>query len=307
MANLEAMGYRVELGAHARDRTGHTAGSIEARAEDLHAAFQDPNVQMILASIGGFTSHQLLDVLDDELIRTHPKVFMGYSDLTALLVAIHERTGLVTFLGPAALPQFGEAGGLMDYTRRMWERVVLSSEAPGELEPAREVVAERLAWDREDTRPRRLVPHAPPIPFRDGVAEGPILAANLGTLLLLAGTPDWPSMRGRLLLVEEDEDESPATVDRLFTHLRHMGVYREIVGLGVGRIPPEVGFTEEDSLAAIVREATRGYDFPIALDLDFGHEDPMMTLPLGVRGRLRVAPGRVALSLLEPACRDREV
>lgn len=299
--NLRAMGYRTDLAAHVTARTGHTAGTRVERLEDLHAAFLDPEVRMILASIGGFSSHQLLEDLDAELIRRHPKILIGYSDITALLTAIHRRTGLVTFLGPAALPQFGEAGGLMPYTRRMWERVVTQAMPAGELEPSGEAVSEILAWDRDDVRPRRMEPYPRPSALRAGTAEGPILAANLGTLLLLAGTSDWPDLRGRLLFVEDDEDEKPATLDRYFTQLRQMGVYGEIAGLGVGRIPRQVGLTPEDSLAAMVLEATRGFRFPIATDLDFGHWDPMLTLPNGVRGRLDAHPGQVRVTLLEAA------
>lgn len=299
--SLESLGYKAELGVHATDRLGHTAGTIEARVADLHDAFLDPGVGMVLASIGGFNSHQVLESLDFDLIRDHPKILMGYSDITALLTAVHVKTGLVTFLGPAALPQFGEAGGLMAYTKQMWERVVTRAEAAGELQPAAVAVAERLRWDADDTRPRRLEPHPLPIAFRSGEATGPVLAGNLGTLLLLAQTPYWPDMRGRILLVEDDEDESPDTLDRYFTQLRHMGVYRDIAGLGVGRLPPEVGLSPDDSLEAIVAQATHGFDFPIALDLDFGHWDPIMTLPLGVQARLVVEDGRVTLSLLEAA------
>jgi muramoyltetrapeptide carboxypeptidase len=303
LANLEAMGYRPALARHATARRGHTAGTVAERLEDLHQAFADPEVRMVLCTIGGFNAHQLLEDLDYDLIRRHPKIFLGYSDITALHVAIGGRTGLVTFLGPAALPQFGEVGGLYPLTRDVFQRVLAEPTAPYTFPAAEEVVAERLRWDVEDTRPRRSERAAPAVALVPGVAEGRIVAGNLGTLLLLAGTPYWPELDGALLLVEEDEDESPATLDRYFTQLRHMGVYDRIVGLGVGRMPPEVGLGPDDPLADIVRYAIRGHRFPVALDLDFGHLDPLWTIPLGVRARLEAGPGGVRLTLLEAAVR----
>lgn len=301
LEELDRRGFRVRLGAQATKKTGHTAGSRADRLHDLHAMVADPEVAAIISTIGGFSSHQLLDELDFDLFRQCPKVLMGYSDITALLVAVHARTGLVTMLGPAVLPQFGEFGGVHPYTWANFERVVMHAEAPGELWPSPEWIHERLRWDQEDDRPRWAVPNPGPRTLRPGRAEGPILAGNAGTLLLLAGTPYWPDMDGVILCLEEDEDESPATIDRMLTQLRHMGVYDRIAGLVLGRFHPQVGFSDEDPLESIVLESIRGYTFPVVLDLDFGHTDPMLTLPLGVRALLDAAPDRPRLALLEPA------
>lgn len=302
---LEKKGFRVRVGEHALAATGHTAGGIGQRLADLHAMFADPEVKAVLCTIGGFNSHQLLEDLDFDLIRSNPKIFMGYSDITALHAGIWGRTGLTTFLGPALLPQFGESGGVHPYTWHWTERILMTPEPAGEVEPSRQVIHEVLRWETEDDRPRRQEPTPGPRTLRPGVAEGPILAGNMGTLLLLAGTPYWPGVDGVLLCLEEDEDETPASIDRFLTQFRQMGVYERISGLIFGRFRQEVGFSEEDPLDAIVEQATRGYSFPIALDFDFGHTDPMFPLPLGVRARLE-APnaGRPPrFSLLEPAVR----
>jgi muramoyltetrapeptide carboxypeptidase len=136
--------------------------------------------------------------------------------------------------------------------------------------------------------------------LRSGTARGRIIAGNLGTMLLLAGTPYWPDLRGAILCVEEDENETPATVDRCFTQLRHLGVYDVIAGLVVGRFPPTVGFSKEDSLEEILLTATRGCTFPIGIDFDFGHWDPIFVLPNGVQAELSVTE-TARLTILEPA------
>ncbi|PZN10566.1 MAG: LD-carboxypeptidase [Bacillota bacterium] len=303
IAELGRRGFRVRLGRYATASTGHTAGTIAQRLDDLHAMFRDPEVRAIITTVGGYSSHQLLEDLDYDLIRRHPKLLIGHSDITALHAAIHARTGLVTVLGPAVMPQFGEYGGVHPYTWDMFVRVVMRLQPAGELEPAREWTPEKLRWDVADDRPRRYIPNPGPRTLSPGVAEGPILAGNAGTLLLLAGTPYWPDVDGVILCLEEDELESPATVDRMLTQLRHMGVFGRIAGLILGRFHPQVGFSPKDPLEEIVLRATRGYDIPIAIDFDFGHTDPMFPLPLGVRARLEAAPDRPRLVLLEPAVR----
>jgi len=101
-------------------------------------------------------------------------------------------------------------------------------------------------------------------------------------MLLLAGTPYWPSLDGCILVVEEDEAEKPQTIDRYFTQLRHMGVFDRIAGLAVGRMPRSVGLGGDSSLDAILGRALAGYDFPVLVDIDYGHTDPLLTLPSGV-------------------------
>lgn len=297
---LEEMGFRVRLSEHATARHGHTAGTIEQRLADLHAMFADPEVRGIITTIGGYNSHQLLDGLDYNLIRNNPKVLLGYSDITALHIGIHSQTGLVTCLGPAVLPQFGEVGGLGPYMLENFRRTLCSGAPVGPIAPSPMVVDEHLRWDQEDDRPRRHRPNAGPRTLRPGAASGRIVAGNAGTLLLLAGTPYWPDLQGAILCLEDDESETPATIDRYFTHLRHMGVFEQIAGLVVGRFAPQVGFSPTDSLDELLLTATRGYSFPIAVDFDFGHWDPIFILPNGVQADLRAA-GQAELALLESA------
>jgi muramoyltetrapeptide carboxypeptidase len=297
---LKNMGFRVVVGKHAQKRTGHTAGTIAERLSDLHEMFANQEVKAIIATIGGLNSHQLLEELDYDLIASNPKIFMGYSDITALLVAIHHRTKLVTFMGPAVLPQFGEFGGLMSYTRQAFQRALMGTEPIGEIAPSDAWTDEHLRWETEDVRPRRTRPNDGMKVVKPGEARGPILAANMGVLLLTAGTPYFPEVDGRILCLEDDESETPGTIDRYLTQMRQMGVFDKISGLIVGRFHPRVGFTPEDSLPDLLLQVTRGYEFPVVYDADFGHTDPMTVLPLGVEACLQ-AGETVCFSVLQPA------
>lgn len=280
VAELEKHGFKVELGNNISERYKHTAGTVDQRIEDLHAMFSNDEVKAVICTIGGLNSNQLLEKIDYDLIQKHPKIFMGFSDITALLNAIYAKTGLVTYLGPAILPQFGEFSGMLPYTWGYFNKVLMQSDAL-HIEASKEWTDEFTPWDKEDDRPRVMKPNEGIKMLKLGKASGTMIGGNIGTFLLLNGTPYMPSLQDVILCVEEDEVETPATMDRFFMQLRHIGAFSKIKGMLIGRFNSKVGFKEEDSLEDIVLAATEGYNFPILYDLDFSHTDPMITIPLG--------------------------
>lgn len=299
---LESMGFEVIVGQHVKKRTGHTAGSIENRLEDFHSMFSNPDVKAIITTIGGYNSHQLLEELDYPLITKNPKIIMGYSDTTALLVGIHAKTNLITFMGPAIMPQFGEYGGLIDFTYNSFEKTVMNDNTIGTINSSIELMEEHLKWDIEDTRSRVTIPNTGIKILKSGQAEGPILAANMGTLLLLAGTPYYPNLDARILCLEDDENEKPETIDRYLTQMRQMGIFERISGLIIGRFHSKVGFSQEDTLQDLLQNVTKGYSFPVIYDADFGHTDPMIVLPNGVNACLNASQEQgIRFSIEEPA------
>lgn len=277
---LEKHGFKVKLAKHVSEKHKHTAGTVQQRVDDLHAMFKDDEVKAIICTIGGLNSNQLLEFLDYDLIKSHPKILMGFSDITALLDGIHAKTGLVTYLGPALLPQFGEFNGMLPYSWEYFEKVLMQSDDV-HVTASKEWTDEFTPWDTEDNRPRIMKPNDGMKVLKPGKASGIVIGGNIGTFLLLNGTPYMPSLQNTILCVEEDEVETPATMDRFFTQLRHIGAYAKIKGMFMGRFNSKVGFKKEDSLEEIVLEATEGFDFPILYDLDFSHTDPMITIPIG--------------------------
>ncbi|QPA32817.1 S66 peptidase family protein [Thermaerobacillus caldiproteolyticus] len=302
MEELKRLGFKVMIGKNARKRHEYMAGTVEERIEDLHEMFANPEVTAIIATIGGTCSHQLLEDLDYHLIKHHPKIFMGYSDITALHLAIYKQTGLVTFLGPAILPQFGEYGGLLDYTKTYFEDVLMQGKAV-EIKNSDMCVFERLRWDQEDDRKRTSLPNKGMRVLKPGHVRGNIIAGNMGVLLLLAGTPYFPNVDGAILCIEDDEEETPASIDRYLTQMRQMGIFERIQGLVIGRFHPLVGFKEDQSLLEeILLRSTRGYDFPIVYHADFGHTDPMAILPNGINAELKASKeGEITFRFLEAA------
>ena len=280
VAELERRGFKVKLGTFAASRYKHTAGTVRQRIADLHAMFADKEVKAIICTIGGYNSNQLLEHIDYDLIRAHPKIFMGYSDSTVLLNAMFVKTGLVTYLGPAVLPQFGEPGGMLPFTWRHFEKVLM---LPGdvEIDASGEWTDECVRWDENDDHPRAMYPNEGLKVLRSGSGSGRLIGGNIGSLLLLSGTSFMPSFRGAILCLEEDETETPASIDRLMMHVRHIGALKEIHGMIIGRAHGKQGFSPQDSFEDIILDACEGYSFPIVMNFDFGHTDPMLTLPIG--------------------------
>ena len=293
---LKRLGFNVKVAPNTLKINEYMAGTVEERVEDLHYLFADQEVKAIITTIGGTCSHQLLLHLDYELIKNNPKILLGYSDITALHLAIYQRTGLTTYLGPAVLPQFGEYGGLLSYTQEHFIQTLIHGERI-EYSPSSAYVMEHLWWDEEDNRSREQRGNQGPRAVMEGEAEGKIIAANMGTMLLLAGTSYFPDLDGAILCIEDDPEETPSSIDRYLTQLGHMGVYSKINGLIVGRFHDNVGF-KESQLEDILLRVTKGYDLPVVTDLDFGHTDPMFILPNGIKAKLTVHGKEIGFTLM---------
>lgn len=225
LAALRAHGFGVRVMAHAEGRRGWVSGTPEERVADLHGAFADPRVRAVLCTIGGLHSAQLLPLLDFDLIGANPKVFCGYSDITSLHLAIQSVTGLVTFYGPALIPQWGAVGGPLDYVVEHFTRVTGRAEPAGSLPRAPFEVQDTDFERAERTEePLRRSTSPPQEVLRDGRASGPLLAACLPVARNLIGTPWEPDLDGRVLVLETPEQPyDPETADADLTHLRLAG------------------------------------------------------------------------------------
>jgi len=280
-SRLRDLGFTVVEAPNCRKTFGHAAGTIEERARVLNDFFCDPKINGIISFWGGHQSHQLLPHLDFDMIRKNPKVFVGYSDTTSLQVGIHQMTGLVTFSGPAGIT-FGKPT-VPEFTTDFFRKTLMELNDTLELPAAQEFSDN--PWFADPDKLMHFKPNPGWNVYRKGVVivEGRIVGGNMGTMLLFAGTKYWPDLNDKILFVEEDESESTGTIDRMFTQLRHMGVFDEIKALVVGRFHSEVKFKTDDTLEMILDEALRGYDLPVITGVDFGHTDPLLTIPLGIR------------------------
>ncbi len=283
---VESLGLKVRLGHHVLARSGNYAGSPQQRLADLLWAFRDPDIKAIWPSRGGSGAAMLLPHLDYARIRARPKIVLGYSDLTALLIGLYHHTGLVCFHGIVSGSNFA------DYSLRHLEAVLFEGQAPLRIELPSEQ-RERALSNPEDA-PRTL---------RSGSAEGPLVGGNLAVVSSLVGTPDAAPLAGHLLFLEEI-GEAPYRIDRMLYQLQRSPEWEQAAGFALGVFrrsvdPDGADPASKHTLAQVLEERFASVTQPAAYGLPFGHIAPQASLPLGVRARLDA--DRHTLTLLEPA------
>ena len=303
IAMLERLGYRVRIGEHAFNNAGIVSDTAANRVADLHAMFADPDVRMVLASIGGDHSCHLLPLIDWNLIQANPKIFMGFSDITVLNVSMHVMTGLVTFNGPGLLTDWAEFPEMPDFSRNQALQAIASPRPMGDLSASSWWTDEFLDWSTgaDTSRPRVRTENPGWRWLRGGQARGRLVGGCLESLQHLRGTPYWPDLTGAILFLEISEVRpSPEDVDGMLMDYENMGVLSGIAGMVFAR---PYGFSPEDTekLWNVVQDRTGAFGFPVLANTDTGHTTPLQTLPVGVVAELDSAGNRFAVT--EPAVR----
>jgi muramoyltetrapeptide carboxypeptidase len=287
-AYLEGLGLKVQTMPNATKVTGWTAGSVQERADDLHAAFADPEIKAIVCGIGGNHSNELLPFLDYELIASNPKIFQGYSDMTVLVWALFTHAHLVAFYGPALVLEMAEYPAVLELTDRSM-RAAWFGDVPLRFESGSEWTEEFLDFDKklDLERARAMRPNTGPRWLQPGTATGPLIGGCLETILWhLKGSREWPHLSGAVLFLETSEEApSPAHVDAYLTDLSNLGVFDAIVGLVLGR-PMLYSPENTEVLWEVASKHMRDRSIPVLANIDCGHTDPMVTLPIGIEVRL---------------------
>lgn len=268
---LENLGFVVSFGKHVFDKDLHNSTSIQQRVEDLHEAFADKNVKGILTVIGGFNSNELLPYIDYELIKENPKVFCGYSDITAIGTAITTQTGMVTYSGPHFSSfQMKKAQAYQTH----FFKQCLMQDTPFELEPSEQWTDDAWYLDQENRNFEETAWKT----YNAGEASGQLWGGNLCTLNLLQGTTYMPSIENAILFVEDDEMTTPETFARDLTSLLQNA--KSIKALVIGRFQRASKISEEQLLFILDKHPLLK-EIPVLYDVDFGHTQPMFTFPIG--------------------------
>jgi muramoyltetrapeptide carboxypeptidase len=289
---LEALGLHVTFGKYVNECDAFHSSSIEHRIADLHDAFADPAVTLILTVIGGYNSNQLLQYIDYDLIKQNPKRLCGFSDITALGNAIYAKTELVTYSGPHFF-NFGQKLGF-DYTQDAFVRCHFS-DTPYSIEPSKKYIDGYWALDQDhpDFNPNKgwLV-------LQEGEAEGTIIGGNVCTINLLQGTHYMPAPQEDIILfIEDDHESQPHTFDRDLQSLLHLPLGTQVKGVLIGRFEKASEMTDE-KLTLSLRSKAELRNLPIIANVDFGHTTPLATFPIG--GRCRIKAGSQAhIEILE--------
>lgn len=271
---LEQLGYSVSFSKNIKESNEFSSSSIESRIQDLHSAFTDTTVDAVLTVVGGFNSNQLLRYIDFSMIKENPKIFCGFSDVTALQNAILRKTGVVTYSGPH-FSTFGMLKGI-EYTRDYFAKC-LSKKESFRIEPSTEWSDDKWYLNQEN---RKFFRNEGFVPVHKGEASGKIIGGNLSTFSLLCGTGFMPKMKNAVFFVEDDADSSPKVFDRMFQSVIQQPGFEEVNGILIGRFQNESKMTNE-LLQKIINTKRELNDVPVIANLDFGHTTPQITYPIG--------------------------
>ena len=261
---LEGLGFRVRVGGAVRQAFRTMAGADRERAQDLLQMFSDPEIKGIVCARGGYGSARVIPFLDRDLIRAHPKIFVGSSDITVLLLYLTQECGLVAFHGPMVGPNFGK-----DYSPLTETFFLKILTQPGPIGPI------QLSGVRI---------------LKNGRAEGRLMGGCLSLLCSAIGTPYDPQTDGAVLFLE-DIREPPYRIDRMLTQLKAAGKFRKVRGVLFGGMwgcqpDDEAGYRLED----VILDVLDDLDGPVLFGIPSGHGEVNITLPLGIRIRVSASP-----------------
>lgn len=275
--SLEALGLKVKVAPHTMTRHGYFPANDQNRAKDINAAFSDDSIDGIVALRGGWGSARTLPYLDYDLIRDNPKALLGYSDITALLNGIFQKTGLVGFHGPTG----GSAWGA--FSTQNVREVMFEGKAQHMVNPADK--GEYLT--NRQNRIQTIVP---------GTAEGIVVGGNLTVLTSIQGTPYFPDMRGKLLILE-DIGEDIYRVDRMLTQLALGGVFEQVTGVifgGFTRVGSDGGMGAFALMDIFEQHMTRA-NLPSFYGAMFGHIKDKRTMAIGTRMKMDATDGTITM------------
>ena len=252
------LGYNIKISKSNSLQWGPFAGTPQERADDLHRMFADPKIDAVMCARGGYGANRVLPLLDYDLIRKNPKIFIGYSDITAYLTSITQKTNLVTFHGPM-LTTYKKSW--INYNYNLMNRV-LTGENNINIEPP------------ESLKTRIL---------KDGTASGPLWGGNMSLLINRLGTSDALNTNGVILFLE-DIDEYLYSFERMLVQMRTSGMFDQINGLIIGKLEDirdqEVRFGRNTD--EIILDICGDLDIPIVSNFPCGHGKYQATLPISI-------------------------
>ncbi|NQV88003.1 MAG: LD-carboxypeptidase [Parcubacteria group bacterium] len=286
------IGLELSFAKNVNELDEFDSSSIESRVSDLHKAFSDKNVKGVFAVIGGFNCNQLLRYLNWDLIKNNPKVFIGYSDTTALQNAIYAKTGLVTYSGPAYVT-FGQKL-YFDYTLEYFKKCLLSDKE-FDILPSESWSDDNWYRDQDN---RKLIRNNGWLVINTGKAKGTILGANICTLNLLQGTEYLPNISNSILFLEDDGESKLTNFDRDLQSLIHLPNFNEVKGVVIGRFQ-NASEVKTEQLKKIIKSKKELDHIPVLANVDFGHTDPMITFPIGGEVELTVSDKKSTLKMVK--------
>lgn len=289
---LEDKGFKVVKGALTGKSDYYRSGSIKERVEELNSLIRNTNVRCIMSTIGGMNSNSLLPYIDYEAFKKDPKIIIGYSDVTAILLGIYAKTGISTYYGPALVASFGELEPYVTETYKYFKNILVDEvKYPFELEKPRFWTEEYIDWESQD-RAKTPIENSW-VTVNDGVCEGRLIGGNLNTMMGIWGTEYMPELKKGDILFIEDSLKDCATIERSFSLLKLSGVFDKISGLILGKHELFNDNKSGRKPYEILLEVMGDTKIPFLADFDCCHTHPMITLPIGCKVRLDATNKRI--------------
>lgn len=267
--------------------------SIQGRLNCFYAALEDPEVDVIFSLTGGYNSNDLLEKIDYNFVSKHPKPIVGFSDTTAIQLALLQKIGLPSFYGPAILSDFGAYGGLDSFTKLSLMQALTSKE-PYVISPPKQITYSNDFWDKDD----HVLPHYEPntrcfspLNRNNSTAEGILIGGNMNTLLALLGTPYFPDLKSAILFLE-DCNTNLNKLRRDLNTLKQAGIFEIITGLVFAKFYAN-GMTalEQNQYSGFIENYFNEYNKPLLYQMDFGHHSPRITIPIGTYAKIDTKNG----------------
>lgn len=291
------LGMKVSYSKNSDEMNEFVSSSIQSRVDDLHEAFKDKTVDIILTAIGGFNSNEILPYIDYDLIKQNPKIVCGFSDITALTNAIHAKTGLVTYSGPH-FSSFGMEKGF-DYTLEYFRKCFMSDDT-FEVLASKQWSDDPWFMNQIDRTFIANDGHWLINKGREDKVEGHIEGGNLCTLNLLQGTEFMPNLNNAILFIEDNfmTKADDMEFSRNLTSLLQEKTAKNIKAVVVGRFQKESNISKE-KISNILMNIKELKDIPVVANVDFGHTTPIITFPLGGKVRIEWSGKEYIISIIE--------
>ncbi|MEG0769117.1 MAG: LD-carboxypeptidase [Ruthenibacterium sp.] len=277
---LENKGFKILEGNLTGKQDFYRSGNIEERANELNELIRNPDIQCIMAAIGGMNSNSLLPYLDYAALKRKPKIIVGYSDVTALLLGIYAKTDLVTYYGPAVVASLGEFPPFAEETYQFFENVAMGkAKTPYRLPTPKAWTEEFIDWKTQDRSKQANSNHL--VTVNSGKAVGRIIGGNLNTMQGIWNTEYMPEIRNGDILLLEDSLKDAADIERSFSLLKISGVFDKIGGIILGKHELFDDLKTGRKPYEILKEVIGNVSYPILAEFDCCHTHPMLTIPIG--------------------------
>ncbi|MEH7537467.1 S66 family peptidase [Bacillus toyonensis] len=278
---LKQKGFHILEGSLTNQYDYYRSGSIQERADELNDLIRNPNISCIMSTIGGMNSNSLLPYIDYDTFRNNPKIMIGYSDVTALLLGIYAKTGTPTFYGPALVPSFGEFEPFVDDTYKYFSETLLNDQPlPYNIKQPLFWSDEFINWE-EKMKEKELRPNNW-ISVTNGQATGRMIGGNLNTIQGIWGSPYMPPIQEGDILFIEDSSKDAATIERSFSLLKLNGVFDKVSGIILGKHEQFDDCGTNRKPYEILLEVLQNQRIPFLADFDCCHTHPMITMPIGI-------------------------